>query len=338
MKLVLAVFALAAAALFLFVQPDPTALGGTITPSPSPLHVSPANFDGHACIDANCSSAMLGHPVVAKIGDVECGQTQIAFPISDGQEQSLYYISVAPAEMTPGCGTEGATVNFYIDVRRANQTGIWTNGAQNRLDIWVGADFAAFSGATLCNGKPCYMCFDPCPTALITAYVGDTFCGSMRPYGYLIANYYGPLTVQSSDAKPGCGTPGATVTFKIDGRDVFETVAWSGGFHQLNLTAGDVIWGDNDCSGRLDAGDALRVLRVIIQMQPDPPLCFSLMQRLALRSSSLQVQWGDIDCSGDLTPLDALKTLLAASTVAIEQASGCPPPGSVLQALPLDSP
>ncbi len=96
-----------------------------------------------------------------------------------------------------------------------------------------------------------------------------------------------------SDAKPGCGTPGATVTFKIDGRDVFETVAWSGGFHQLNLTAGDVIWGDNDCSGRLDAGDALRVLRVIIQMQPDPPLCFSLMQRLALRSSSLQVQWGD---------------------------------------------
>jgi hypothetical protein len=62
------------------------------------------------------------------------------------------------------------------------------------------------------------------------------------------------------------------------------------------------------------------------------------MQRLALRSCSLQVQWGDIDCSGDLMPLDALKTLLAASTVAIEQASGCPPPGSVLQALPLDSP
>lgn len=307
--------------------------------SSSDVSVGPrsAHFRGHACIDADCSSAMLGHPVVAKIGDVVCGQTQTDFPISDGQVQSLYEIAVAPTEKTAGCGTDGATVDLYIDGRKTAQTATWTDGTNTYLDLWVGADFAAFSGWTTCDGKPCYNCFSPCPTANITAYVDGKLCGSMHPDGWLIINSYGPLVVKSDESEPGCGTPGGTVTFKINDKTVAETASWSPGFHAQQLTAGDEIWGDTDCSRALDGGDALLILRYLASDQPYAA-CFSLLQQLSLRPFGMQALWADIDCSGGVTPLDALKTLLAASELAIEQAPGCPPPGSLLQALPLASP
>lgn len=336
MKLVLAATALTLVLLALlgYSKGGERALGYPTFPTPSPFHVAPAVFSGRACVDSDCIDVM-GRPVVARIGDVECGQTTTAMPVADGQPASFYRVEVAPAEDVPGCGTDGAAIDFYIDGRKAGQTGIWTNGSENYLHIWVGADFASYSGSAVCDGKPCYSCFSPCPTALIRAYVGDELCGSMRPNGWLIGNYYGPLVVRSDEAQAGCGTDGATVTFKIDDREVGETAVWSPGFHQQNLTGGTLIWGDNDCSRMLDGGDALRILRRLIGGPPDPPACFEMGQRLSLKPSGVEVMWADIDCNGDITILDAHKTLLVSAGLPIEQGPGCLTPGAVVQGVPI---
>jgi hypothetical protein len=290
-----------------------------------------ARFAGHACIDANCGTGIFDRPVVAMIGDVVCGEDLTGYPVSDGIEQSLYELFVAPAEKVAGCGTEGALVEFYIDGRKAAQTATWTDGTSTGLTLWVGSDFAGFSGSTTCDGSPCYSCFSPCQTANIQAYIGDVSCGGQTPYGWLIGNGYGPLIVRSADDKPGCGIPGATVTFKINDRIALETAEWSPGFQSLPLSVGDQLWGDINCSRALDGADALRVIRYLTD-QEGGGNCFWLLQNLTLRPFDIDALWADIDCSGAVNLLDAIKMLAAATEIAIEQATGCPPPGSTLQA------
>lgn len=287
-------------------------------------------FSGHACVDADCSQANYNKPVVAKIGDVVCGSSYLNKPYTDGQEQSYYQISVAPAEKTPGCGTEGATVDFYIDGRKTAQSGSWSDGSQPDLDIWVGPDFAAFEGMTTCDGKPCYICFEPCQTVNVKAYIGAVKCGEMSPYGWLLVGGYGPLIVKSADDQRGCGTLGATVTFTINGKPTGETAVWQTGFARQNLTVGDMIWGDTDCSGEIGGPDALQILKRVVSPYAYGP-CYQVGTTLNLSPLARQAQWGDIDCSGEVTIPDAIKTLYAGVGLTFEQGAGCPAPGTVLQ-------
>lgn len=294
-----------------------------------------ARFSGHACVDGDCSFNQIGLPVVAKIGGFVCGETMTDYPISDGIEQSLYDILVAPAEKTPGCGTEGATVDFYIDGVKTKQAATWHDGKQTGLSLWTGPDFAAFGGYAICNGKSCYNCFSPCATATIQAYIGDMMCGQDVPYGWLIGNYYGPLIVLSDEQQAGCGTPGATVHFKINNLDVAETATWTPGFSAQPLTGGDVLWGDTNCSRHLDPADALRIVAYKAGAR-DITNCFRVSQPLQLNPFALQADWGDFDCSGgDPSLMDAVKLLSAIVGGHPEQVAGCPPPSAVVQGYPV---
>lgn len=332
MKLVLTAFVLAVVVLVLVLQPSARALGGTLTPSPSPFQVRSAAFYGLACADSDCLTR--DRQVVAKVSGVECASTTTGNTWSDGQDQSYYRIEVPPEADVAGCGTEGATVDFYIDGRKANQTGIWANGSENPLAIWVGPDFALFGGQIVCGGSACYSCWQSCYGSLVEAFIGGQLCGAMSPYGSLLTGGYGPLVVKSEEAQPGCGTPGATVTFKVSGEDAAQTAEWNVGFFGQNLNTGTEIWGDNDCSGTFDGRDMLTILRVLSQQHPPPPICFNPLESLAIVSSSIAVKWADIDCSGDLTVLDAIRTLQAVAAISILQAPGCPSPGATIQAYP----
>jgi hypothetical protein len=294
-----------------------------------------AHFHGNACVDSNCGQSEIGLPVVARIGDVVCGETETAFPISDGQVQSLYDLLVAPTEKIPGCGTEGAAIDFYIDGRKAKQTATWHEGGLANLNLWVGPDFAAFRGYTNCNGKPCYNCFDPCSTATIQAYIGDELCGQHNPLGWLIGNSYGPLIVLSDEQQAGCGTPGTMIHFKINNLDVVETALWEPGFRELSLTGGDVIWGDTDCTRQLSPADALRIVAYKAGFY-DGTNCFQVTQPLQLTPFELVAEWGDFDCSGGHpTLLDAIKLLSATSFGQPQQEAGCPPPSTVIRGHPV---
>jgi hypothetical protein len=66
----------------------------------------------------------------------------------------------------------------------------------------------------------------------VNAYIGSTRCGS----GAVKSGVYGINVVAVQD-QPGCGTPGATVTFKVGDYWMNETGTWTTGIPQsINLT------------------------------------------------------------------------------------------------------
>lgn len=237
-----AVIGLAAAALWLAGS-----TAGALADEPARAP-APATFHGVACIDLNCGDlALLPRNLVARIGSTDCAQVDVA-AVADGPAQFQYSIDVPAAESLSGCGTEGARVDFYINGRLARPAGVWHAGTAQSLDLVVGEEFAAFSGALSDQGVP-YQGqgsggFYTGPP--VAAYIGSTLCaqkstvsGVPGPIGYSL------LIVPLASHTPGCGTPGATITFSVDGRRAVQLAHWSPGFHQLDLSVGMVpgyIW------------------------------------------------------------------------------------------------
>jgi hypothetical protein len=189
-----------------------------------------AHFHGYACVDANCREGIFGKPVVATVNGVICAETTTGYPVSDGTPVSLYGVFISTE-----CAEPGDTVEFTIGGRKAKQTGEWSPG-DHRLDIWVGADFAAYSGSLTCrNGQSCFACFAPCPTTAVRAYVDGRECGYYKANGWLVVSYFGPLVVLPESFQSPCGREGSTVTFTMDGYAANETAVWSPGFHFINL-------------------------------------------------------------------------------------------------------
>lgn len=83
-----------------------------------------------------------------------------------------------------------------------------------------------------------------------------------------------------------------------------------------------VVFGDVDCSGTLNATDALKVLRhsvgsSVSQTQPCP----------RMGAEFAGVPWGDVDCAGSVIASDALKALRVAVELDITQEEPCVDPG-----------
>lgn len=277
-----------------------------------------ATFRGYACVDTRCGESELGREVVAKINGVECGTATTALPVSDGEPVSWYWIEVPSALEQPGCGANGAIVEFYIDGVLAEQTGTWAPG-EIHLDIWTGPDFMHLTGSLSCNGAGCFSCPDLlgyCDSGIdVSAYVGDELCGSTSPAGWLLTGTgYQDLSVDSDEATSGCGTPGATVRLEVDGHAAEETIEWQAGFLILPLTAPfpERSWADMDCDGDVTPRDAQGMLRVVLQQpqlsrtEPCP-----LVGTLFDAGMAGPTAWGDWDCDGEVTARDAQIVLRA---------------------------
>lgn len=76
----------------------------------------------------------------------------------------------------------------------------------------------------------------PAPVgAVVSAVIGSVECGS---YTLDTAGVYG-LVVAPASTNPGCGTEGATVTFKINGNTATPAGIWHSGTNQyLDINAG----------------------------------------------------------------------------------------------------
>ena len=70
--------------------------------------------------------------VAAFIGDVDCSSTHTTY-ISGGA--SKYIAQVAHESERAGCGTDGAEVRFRVGNRWATQTGTWSAGAPQTLNL-----------------------------------------------------------------------------------------------------------------------------------------------------------------------------------------------------------
>ncbi|MBI4145698.1 hypothetical protein HY493_05875 [Candidatus Woesearchaeota archaeon] len=85
---------------------------------------------------------------------------------------------------------------------------------------------ATFSGSVTLDGQPA-------DNVQVVALIGTTSCGTTTASRGAYS-----VDVASASTQPGCGTDGATVTFKVGGTTAQQTGTWQQGtFTQLNLVA-----------------------------------------------------------------------------------------------------
>jgi hypothetical protein len=91
----------------------------------------PSRFAGSVLVDGAAPPA--GTTLTARVGNTNCGQTG-TFNVGS---QSRYVLDVPALDpgATPNCGTDGATVTFWIGERRAQETGSWANYRLSELNL-----------------------------------------------------------------------------------------------------------------------------------------------------------------------------------------------------------
>ncbi len=91
----------------------------------------PARFTGTVLVDGK--PATPGTSIELHIGSSTCGVTTVT---ANGAESR--YLADSPAldpGANPNCGTDGATVTFYIGGKLAKETGAWHNYQLNTVNI-----------------------------------------------------------------------------------------------------------------------------------------------------------------------------------------------------------
>ena len=281
-----------------------------------------AQFWGVVCLGTDCGASAIGKTVVAKVGDVECGEDETVHPISDGEVFGGYAMDVLTDAERPGCAQPGDTIRFFIEGVPASPTAVWAEGS-HRHDIYTGPAFATFSGGLTCRGEPCIdFIIGPSTAPIVSAYVNGTLCASHAVSGWLITSSY-RVNIPSV-----CGTEGAAVTFTIDGAPANESGIWTTGKTTLHLSTDGLTWGDVNCSGAVNPVDALGILRSDAGLPVVArDLCPALGTTL-LFDHRLQV-WGNVDCLEGIDPVDALKTLMFDVGLPPSPEPACPAFGAV---------
>jgi hypothetical protein len=94
----------------------------------------PSRFVG--AVTVNGVAAATGTVVEGRVGGATCGTTTV-FQAS-GQGRYVLDVPAADPASAPGCGTDGATVTFFVGGQQAAQTGTWRNFQLNTLDLTAG--------------------------------------------------------------------------------------------------------------------------------------------------------------------------------------------------------
>lgn len=98
-----------------------TTSAGANLQAPAPMRV-------YGSVQVGGGRAAAGAAVVAVIGSATCGTAQVS-------ATGAYVVDVVSAAARPGCGTDGATVNFTVGGARATQTITWRPGVFVELDL-----------------------------------------------------------------------------------------------------------------------------------------------------------------------------------------------------------
>lgn len=235
----------------------------TFTPSPAQF----STFEGQCWLDARPCN---GQTVSARINGAVCVSPASYSYVPPDADQVLFVLKVPSKDVTPGCGSEGATVQFFVGDRAVGQPSVWHAGATEIRAFVVGFPFAHFAGALRIDRR--------LSNESLVPYVGGNLCGygvfGPPPYGY-------GAEVFSNEQQPGCGTEGAQITFKLldaqgnvagVAREKGNWHAWGGlsGPQQLDLTfgpAGSITMpGTGSGGASLDGGTPWARLPVVLEL------------------------------------------------------------------------
>jgi len=170
----------------------------TLTPSPQQL----ATFQGSAWVNAHASSG----PIVAKISDAVCSEPSVA-GLGPDSNTPLYTVRVLSDDMRPGCGREGAVLNFFVEDQPASQTAIWHAASTQFLNLIAGPPFARFGGKLSIRRTS--------SGESVVPIIGDRLCGYDMTGGILGSVSLYDAIVYSAQQQPGCGVEGAEITFNL---------------------------------------------------------------------------------------------------------------------------
>ncbi len=93
----------------------------------------PSRFVG--TVTVNGAAPPANAVVEARIAGAACGTTTV-FASGSEMRYTLDIPALAPAT-TPGCGVDGSVVDFYVDGKKAAQTGSWKNYELTTLNLSV---------------------------------------------------------------------------------------------------------------------------------------------------------------------------------------------------------
>ena len=113
----------------------------------------PSRFAGSVTV--NGAPAASGVSIQAKVGATNCGSAAVFIEAG----QARYVVDVPAADgANAGCGTDGATVSFFVNGVQAGQTGQWANYKLTELNLTVGGaaatPTAAPSGTAVATSTP----------------------------------------------------------------------------------------------------------------------------------------------------------------------------------------
>jgi len=273
------------------------------------------------------------------------GQTTRVSVASDGTEGNDYsrrpsisadgrYVAFASLASNLVPGDTNGTWDVFVHDRLTGQTtrvSVASGGAQGNSGSWCPSISA--------DGR--YVAFQSYASNLVP---GDT-------NGVLDVFVHDRLTGQTTRVSVASdGTQGDSYSFgssiSADGRYVaFSSLA-------SNLVPGDtndkpdifvaaaveptamrLLWGDVNCSGGVDAVDALQLLRYTVRLpvlQQEP--CPDIGDTVSVDGTPRL--WGDVDGSGDVNAVDALKILRYVVMLPVQQQPETPPIGREVEVGP----
>jgi hypothetical protein len=109
----------------------------------------PARFAGSVTVDG--APVAAGTVITAQIGSATCGSTSTF--TEAGQARYVLDVPALEPNAAANCGTDGATVVFFIGALRANETGSWRNFDLNLLNLTATTPVSPTPTATV-TGTP----------------------------------------------------------------------------------------------------------------------------------------------------------------------------------------
>ncbi len=187
----------------------PTATG-TAAPAPivTPTAGAPASnkpMDVTGTVWVNAASALT--TVQAFVGSTECAETNTFMaPDTYGTE---FGISVPSVSDKAGCGQPGAVVSFAVGGVPVDKTVVWQSGGLDHADLVVGPPFARYIGSFTYAGQiTSNLKIQPLIDGVICGSQLDQLLGPGPTYDF-------DVVVLPAELQPGCGRPGATVSFQL---------------------------------------------------------------------------------------------------------------------------
>lgn len=172
----------------------------------------PAFFYGAVVVDGQPPAA--GTQITARIGGKDCTQAGNNGTFPEGS-LSAYSITVAHTSQIAGCGTDGATITFFIGGQQATQTTTWQAGPRE-LGLSIGSQAPPPLPTATPGGPSAATPTDP-TAAAATATTRAMFTPLPAPSALPTDDQLFPtstpgVATAGSTATPGPGTPSSGST------------------------------------------------------------------------------------------------------------------------------